>query len=61
MKLVDKLKSRKLWMTIATVLFALCGWIIGKIDPITAIKTILTACGIYVGAEALVDIARSKK
>ena len=57
----DKLKSRKLWLTIATIVFALAGWFTGNIEPLEALKIILTAAGVYTGAEALVDLTNSKK
>lgn len=61
MKLKDKLKSRKFWLTVATIIFAICGWFTGKIDPLEAMKIILTATGIYNGAEALTDMVHGKK
>ena len=61
MNLKDKLKSRKFWMTVATVAYAILGAITGNLEWLQACKIVLTAVGIYTGAEALVDIARSKK
>ena len=61
MKLKDKLKSRKFWLTIATIVFAITGWITGNIDPLSAMKIILAAVGIYNGAEALTDMVHGKK
>jgi len=60
MKLKDKLKSRKFWLTIATIVFAITGWVTGNIDPLEAMKMILTAVGIYNGAEALTDVFHKK-
>jgi len=61
MKLKDKLKSRKFWLTIATIVFAITGWITGNIDPLSAMKIILAAVGVYNGVEALTDMTHGKK
>jgi len=61
MKIKDKLKSRKFWLTVATVIFAITGWITGNIEPLEAMKIILAAVGIYNGAEAIVDYSRQKR
>ena len=61
MKLKDKLKSRKFWLTIATIVFAICGWFTGRIDPLEAMKIILIAVGVYNGAEALTDMMHKRE
>jgi len=61
MKLKDKLKSRKFWLTVCTIIFAITGWITGRIEPLEAMKIILIAVGVYNGAEALTDMAHGKK
>jgi len=56
-----KITSRKFIMAVFTVIFALSGWIIGKIELMAALKIILIALGIYTVGEASVDVAREAK
>lgn len=53
--MLEKLKSRKFQLTIATVLITIGGYVKGDIEPITAIKAIVVAVIAYCGSQGLVD------
>ncbi len=53
--MLEKLKSRKFQLTLATVLITIGGYIKGDIDPITAIKAIVISISVYCGAQGVVD------
>ena len=61
MSINKKLKSRKLWLTVATALYAVLGAITGHMEWLAACKIILTTVGIYTGSEAFVDALHLKK
>jgi len=54
----EKLKSRKLWLVIITIIYATSGWIIDQLTAYQAVKLILSAVGIYVGTEGIIDFAK---
>jgi len=52
---MDKLKSRKLWLAIATALCALFMAFTGAIEWTLAIKIITTALGGFIALEGIAD------